>query len=411
MSNQVTLTFAGDAKALERASAAANAAINSVGNQVKASGGQFEKAGKDAAGFRDRMDRLGTKTFETVQSLDAAKSAINDLIDAQQAAKQATVDLRQAQEDLNQSILDGKQAARDSAQSQLDVEQAMIDADSAQRDYNEAVKEHGASSIEARQAALDLKQAQEDVNQANLDGEQATADARQASIDAQQAAVDMAEAQRQSADVTQIMSTAIAAATIAQLAFNLAMTLNPIGIVVVAVAALIAAIVLIATKTTWFQDIWKVAWGWVKRTAIDVWDWLKALPEKIGSTFKSVSSFITAPFRAAFNGISDIWNNTVGSLSWSVPNWVPFVGGNSISAPKLPKYHSGGTVPGAPGTEMMAILQAGEEITPAGSGGGVVVLEVRSSGNRVDDLLVEILRNAVRIRGGNAQLVLGTSRG
>lgn len=46
---------------------------------------------------------------------------------------------------------------------------------------------------------------------------------------------------------------------------------------------------------------------------------------------------------------------------------------------------------------------------PAGAaGGGVVVLEVRSGGSRLDDLLVEILRNAVRVRGGgNVQLALG----
>lgn len=35
------------------------------------------------------------------------------------------------------------------------------------------------------------------------------------------------------------------------------------------------------------------------------------------------------------------------------------------------------------------------------------VLELRSSGSRVDDLLVEILRRAVRVRGGNVQTVLG----
>jgi hypothetical protein len=37
-----------------------------------------------------------------------------------------------------------------------------------------------------------------------------------------------------------------------------------------------------------------------------------------------------------------------------------------------------------------------------------VVLEIRSSGSKLDDLLVELLRKAVRVRGGNVQTVMGT---
>jgi phage-related protein len=39
--------------------------------------------------------------------------------------------------------------------------------------------------------------------------------------------------------------------------------------------------------------------------------------------------------------------------------------------------------------------------------GGAMVLELRSSGGRVDDLLLEILRGAISVRGGDAQIVLG----
>jgi len=202
----------------------------------------------------------------------------------------------------------------------------------------------------------------------------------------------------------------VRAATVAwtgvQWLLNAALTANPIGLIIVAVAALVAIIVLIATKTTWFQDLWRAAWGGIKKAASAVWDWLKALPEKIGSVFKSVADFITAPFRAAFNFIADAWNNTIGSLSWTVPGWVPFIGGSTISAPQLPKFHAGGVAPGAPGTEMLALLQAGERVTPAGASAHTVI-ELRSSGARVDDLLVEILSHAIKARGGNVQTVLG----
>jgi hypothetical protein len=64
-------------------------------------------------------------------------------------------------------------------------------------------------------------------------------------------------------------------------------------------------------------------------------------------------------------------------------------------------------------------LPVGSKVTPAGQtraqlehaaggGGGRLVLEVRSGGSRMDDLLVEIMRKAIRARGGDVQAVLGT---
>lgn len=207
------------------------------------------------------------------------------------------------------------------------------------------------------------------------------------------------------ASVTASAATKVWAA--GQWLLNAALTANPIGIVIVAIAALIAIVVLIATKTTWFQTAWRVSWGAIKSVAIDVWDWMKALPGNIGRAFSGIPSTVSAPFRAGFNFVSDAWNNTIGKLSWSVPGWVPGVGGNSISAPKLPHFHSGGVVPGAPGAEMLAVLQAGERVTPAGAGGGRTVIELRSDGTRIGDLLVEILRLAIGARGGNVQAVVG----
>ena len=193
----------------------------------------------------------------------------------------------------------------------------------------------------------------------------------------------------------------IAAVTIAQWAWNVAMTANPIGLIIVGIAALVAAIVWVATKTTFFQDVWNASWGWIKRTAVDVWEWLRMLPERIGSVFSTIADFITAPFRAAFNFIADAWNNTIGKLSWSVPSWVPVIGGNTISVPQLRKFHSGGIVPGLPGSEMIGILQAGEQITPAGqsTGGGTTVIVY------VDG--VKAVQKFVKDNGGVVQVALG----
>lgn len=210
---------------------------------------------------------------------------------------------------------------------------------------------------------------------------------------------------------------ATGAATAAQWLWNAAMTANPIGLIIVAIAALVAAIVYIAVKTTWFQDLWQKIWGgivsyihWVLGNYQKVFSALAAAGSWLVDKFRVVASAISAPFRAAFNFIADAWNNTIGRLSWSVPSWVPGIGGASISVPRLPKFHSGGVVPGAPGSEMLAILQAGETVIPA-SGSGRTVLEIRSGGSSFDDALVELLARAVRVRGGDVQLVLGGARG
>jgi TP901 family phage tail tape measure protein len=68
----------------------------------------------------------------------------------------------------------------------------------------------------------------------------------------------------------------------AQLLMNAAWEANPIGIVILLVTALIGVIVLIATKTTWFQTIWQyatssmsTAWNWMwKHGVAPVISWI-----------------------------------------------------------------------------------------------------------------------------------------
>ena len=200
---------------------------------------------------------------------------------------------------------------------------------------------------------------------------------------------------------------------------NVAMSANPIGLVIIAIAALVAIVVLIATKTTWFQDLWhwiwgkigdpvKAAWDWIKDISGKAFGWITGLPGKIGDAFGKVKGFISAPFKAGFNAVAKAWNNTVGRLSFTVPSWVGFgMGGKGFSMPQLPTFHTGGKVPGAPGTEVPILALAGEEVLPPGQSSGHAVIEIRSGGTAFDDALVEVLRRAIRVRGGNVQVVLG----
>lgn len=474
--NTVTLTFAGDADSLAQAAKKSEQSLAGVGAAADKSGKQLAEGAKSSADLTTKMGHLGsavTGAINVTDTLGGSLSALNHLQNAgvERASRLAHAfnDVEQAQEDLQQALRDGAQAQIDSDQAALDLEQANLDAASALRDYNAAVKEHGKNSIEAKQAALDLKQANIDAKQANEDAAQATRDAAQATIDGKAAQLDLNDAWREAHPtdlqkwgedldtITPLLSavaSVVGVVTAAQWLWNASLFASPVTWIVLAIAALVAIIIVIATKTTWFQSIWEAVWGFLKDvgawfagpfadffvSAWDkitgaftaAWDWIKntvtsgalwvhgkiewfqnvlgAMVDNIKGIFSRVKDFITAPFRAAFNFVSDAWNNTIGRLRWTVPSWVPFVGGNTISAPRLPHFHTGGIVSGALGAETLAVLQAGERVTPAAgtaastSGARTVVLDL-------GDEIMNIIRRKVGERGGNVQFVLGNNRG
>lgn len=352
--NEVTLTFSGDATALERATRDVGQSVERMATQVGSSADAFDAAARQAGRWGEGLDRASGASSQLSGGIGDIGGALTEAFGEDTAIGQFGEKMESAS-----AIVTGFTGVTDLA----------ILANSAL----------SASMVKNAAAAV---------------------------------------ASKVSMVATTVATQAWAAA---QWLLNVAMTANPIGIIIVAIVALVAIVVLIATKTTWFQDIWRVAWGWIKNAASAAWDWLKSLPDKIGgafgripgllkSAFSGLFNILTWPYRTAFNFIATAWNNTVGRLSWSVPSWVPGIGGQSISAPRLPKFHTGGVVPGAPGTEMLAVLQAGERVTPAGGGAGTVI-EIRSGGSRLDDLLVEVLARAVSDRGGDVQLVLGGRRG
>lgn len=69
-----------------------------------------------------------------------------------------------------------------------------------------------------------------------------------------------------------------------------------------------------------------------------------SVPNRIGGALGGIRDAMTGVFRAAINGIKTLWNNTLGRLSFSIPSWVPFVGGKSFSFPKFPEFANGGII-------------------------------------------------------------------
>lgn len=172
----------------------------------------------------------------------------------------------------------------------------------------------------------------------------------------------------------------------AQWLLNSALFANPIGLVVLAIVALVAIFAVAWASSERFRNVVTTAFTAVRAAIGTAIDWARAkiaslvgfftsLPGRIGAIFSAVGRAMSAPFRAAFDGIRSLWNSTVGRISFTIPSWVPIVGGRGFS---MPKFHTGGVVPGAPGQEVMAVLQAGETVLPTqgqrspGAGGGTV---------------------------------------
>ena len=89
----------------------------------------------------------------------------------------------------------------------------------------------------------------------------------------------------------------------------------------------------------------------------------------IKSTMGFVAGVITAPFKAAFRAVAGLWNSTVGALSFSVPSWVPVIGGKGFDVPDIPMLAEGGIVTGP--TLAMIGERGPEAVIPLNRAGGM----------------------------------------
>jgi hypothetical protein len=204
------------------------------------------------------------------------------------------------------------------------------------------------------------------------------------------------------ADIIEGVSTAVGGLN-AALAFLAA---NPIVLVIAAVALLIAGLVFLEVKFGFIQKAAAAVFNWLKEhwpllldivlgpfglaigQIIEHWGQITGffgtVIGGIKDVFGKVFDYVTAPFRAGFDAIADLWNNTVGKISFKIPGWVPGIGGDGFSMPQMPRLHTGGLVPGLPGQEVPVLLMAGERVTNAdrvrrGSGGGHTINIVQNT--------------------------------
>ncbi len=419
---------------------------------------------------------LNQAQIDSKQAGADAEQAQLDVKQAILDAEVAQTDYNDAVKEFGPGSAEAKQASQDLAQAQADLKQANIDAEQATADKAQAEEDAKQATEDAAQAAIDAKGAQLDLNEANLAAKPptgfeefgATMSAFAPVVMGVVGAIDLLilannvltasflkNAAAQVASKVALVASTVATglATAAQWLLNIAMTANPIGLIIAAIAALVAGIVWVATQTTWFSDLWEWIWGkigepvkaawefiwglikwyiglyvgafnWIKDALIGAfnaainwvvgaWNWLLDLPNKLVRAFEWIGNALTWPFKTAFNWIARAWNNTIGSLSFRIPDWVPGIGGGSLSMPRLPTLARGGEVlrTGA------ALIHKGERIMPAGTrglwndagGGGAQVIELRITGGNAE--FRAWLQKVIRVYGGtgkdNVQVALG----
>ncbi|MBP2323589.1 inorganic pyrophosphatase [Kibdelosporangium banguiense] len=208
----------------------------------------------------------------------------------------------------------------------------------------------------------------------------------------------------------------------AQALLNIAMRLNPLGLIITGITLLVGLIVLayqrsatfraivdaamrgVAAAINWVVNAAKAVFNWVKANwplllailtgpiglavlaIIRNWDNIKAavtavkdwivarfndvvgflgsLPGRIAAIAKQMWEGFKDAVRGAINFLIDAWNRLDLGIHISIPDWVPIIGGKGLHIddliPDIPRLAEGGLVPQRPGG-VLALLGEGNE--------------------------------------------------
>ena len=105
---------------------------------------------------------------------------------------------------------------------------------------------------------------------------------------------------------------AIRAVTIAwtavQWLLNTALTANPIGIIIVAIGALVAGVIYAYTHFEGFRKVVDTVFSAVKTAAVTVWGWITTAVSAVVGFFQTIWSGLTTAFNAVVTGVTTAWN-------------------------------------------------------------------------------------------------------
>ncbi len=100
----------------------------------------------------------------------------------------------------------------------------------------------------------------------------------------------------------------MAAFRVAWLLLNTTFLATPLGWIVLAIGAIVAAIVLLATRTQFFQNLWAVSWAAIRAAFIIV-------TNVIRTAWQAVVNFIVVAWQVGSAALRAVWNAVWGALS------------------------------------------------------------------------------------------------
>lgn len=202
-----------------------------------------------------------------------------------------------------------------------------------------------------------------------------------------------------------------------QAGLNLVMAANPIALVILAIAALVAGLVVFFTKTETGRRIWAAAMTAMK-SAVDTfkngaaaaWTWITNAWNTMVSKIKSGASGLKSGLSGTFDGLKSGFRSVINfvisgwnRLNFSVPGFSAFgvnVPGFSLGVPKIPMLATGGVVT-AP--TLAVIGEAGPEavvpLSQAGSyglgGGETIQVTVHAGAVGSESYLARVVTEAI----------------
>ena len=105
---------------------------------------------------------------------------------------------------------------------------------------------------------------------------------------------------------------AIKAVTAAQWLWNAAMSMNPIGLIIIAIIALVAVIVILWKKSEKFREIVIKVWEAIKKAFVATIDWIK---ETALSVWESIKEGVTAFKDWIVNFFTGLWDSVVATFT------------------------------------------------------------------------------------------------